>query len=122
MGFADDQAHAQTAAGVEGNDSPTTHDRVSEATGQCAVAGRIRPRPRRDMRTRWCVAGLLRVESRFRRVKGRRALPALMKVLEQLARKGPPGIGRGIAREWLAASSRLGTTAGKRSAPGDRAP
>jgi hypothetical protein len=36
-----------------------------------------------EMRRRWCVAGLLRAESQFRRVKGHRALPALIKILEE---------------------------------------
>jgi transposase-like protein len=36
-----------------------------------------------DMRRRWCVAGLLRAESKFRRVKGHRALPTLIRALEE---------------------------------------
>ena len=39
-----------------------------------------------DMRRRWCVAGLLRAEAKFRRVKGHRALPALLKGLEAVVR------------------------------------
>jgi putative transposase len=35
-----------------------------------------------DMRRRWCVAGLLRAEGKFHRVKGHRAMPALLKTLE----------------------------------------
>jgi hypothetical protein len=35
-----------------------------------------------DMRRRWCLAGLLRAEAKFRRVKGHRAMPALLKSLE----------------------------------------
>jgi hypothetical protein len=35
-----------------------------------------------EMRRRWCVAGLLRAESKFRRVKGHRAIPGLLKALE----------------------------------------
>src|SRR5271157_5981141 len=31
-----------------------------------------------DMRRRWCVAGLLRAESKFRRVKGHRGMSALL--------------------------------------------
>jgi hypothetical protein len=38
------------------------------------------------MRRRWCVAGLLRPEAKFRRVKGHRALPALLKALEAVVR------------------------------------
>jgi putative transposase len=50
-----------------------------------------------DMRRRWCVAGLLRAESKFRRVKGHRAMTTLLKVLEGSARAGPTGTGRGVA-------------------------
>ena len=39
-----------------------------------------------DMRRRWCVAGLLRAEGKFRRVKGHRAMPELLKVLEAAVR------------------------------------
>jgi putative transposase len=35
-----------------------------------------------DMRKRWCTAGLLRAESTFRRVKGYRHMPRLLKALE----------------------------------------
>jgi putative transposase len=34
-----------------------------------------------DMRKRWCAAGLLRAEAKFRRVEGRRAMPTLPKAL-----------------------------------------
>jgi transposase-like protein len=37
-----------------------------------------------DMRRRWCVAGLLRAEEKFRRVKGYRAMPTLARALEAL--------------------------------------
>jgi hypothetical protein len=51
-----------------------------------------------DMRRRWwCVAGLLRAESKFRRVKGHRDMTTLLKVLEGSARSGPTGTGRGVA-------------------------
>jgi len=36
------------------------------------------------MRQRWCVAGLLRAESKFRRVNGYRYLPQLFTALERL--------------------------------------
>ena len=49
------------------------------------------------MRRRWCVAGLSRAEGKFRRVKGHRAMPALLKALEGSARAGPTGTGRGVA-------------------------
>jgi len=50
-----------------------------------------------DMRRRWCVAGLLRAESKFRRVKGHRHMPALLKALESLVQKREPGNGREVA-------------------------
>jgi hypothetical protein len=50
-----------------------------------------------DMRRRWCVAGLLRAESKFRQVKGHRAMPTLMKALEESARARPAGTERGVA-------------------------
>ncbi len=37
-----------------------------------------------DMRQRWCVAGLLRAESKFRRVKGYRHLSQLLKALDRV--------------------------------------
>ncbi len=50
-----------------------------------------------DMRRRWCVAGLLRAESKFRRVKGRRHMPTLLKALESLTSKRETGTGREVA-------------------------
>ena len=50
-----------------------------------------------EMRRRWCVAGLLRAESKFRRVKGHRALPTLIKALEESTRARRSGIERGVA-------------------------
>jgi hypothetical protein len=38
------------------------------------------------MRRRWCVAGLLRAEAKVRRVKGHRAMLALLKALEAAVR------------------------------------
>jgi putative transposase len=37
-----------------------------------------------DMRKRWCIAGLLRAESKFHRVKGHRHMPQLLKALDRL--------------------------------------
>jgi putative transposase len=37
-----------------------------------------------DMRQRWCTAGLLRAESKFRRVKGYRHMPQFLRALERL--------------------------------------
>jgi transposase-like protein len=50
-----------------------------------------------DMRLRWCVAGLLRAESKFRRVKGHRGMGPLLKALERLIRGGPSGEARDVA-------------------------
>ena len=50
-----------------------------------------------DMRRRWCVAGLLRAESKFRRVKGHRAMPTLVMALEALVREREAGNGREVA-------------------------
>jgi transposase-like protein len=50
-----------------------------------------------DMRRRWCVAGLLRAESKFRRLKGHRAMPTLLKALERIARAEPTGTEREVA-------------------------
>ncbi len=50
-----------------------------------------------EMRRRWCAAGLLRAESKFRRIKGHRSLPALIKALEESTRARRTGIERGGA-------------------------
>jgi putative transposase len=50
-----------------------------------------------DMRRRWCVAGLLRAEGKFRRVKGHRHMPTLLKALESLVRERGGGNGREVA-------------------------
>jgi hypothetical protein len=60
-----------------------------------SVAQRVTSRVTRwrdgDLRLRWCVAWLLRAESKFRRVKGHRAMTTLLKALEGSARAGPTG-------------------------------
>ena len=50
-----------------------------------------------DMRKRWCAAGLLRAEAKFRRVKGHRALPTLLKALDSLVREQRAGSNRDVA-------------------------
>jgi transposase-like protein len=50
-----------------------------------------------DIRRRWCVAGLLRAEAKFRRVKGYRAMPTLVRALEARVRDRETGNGRGVA-------------------------
>jgi putative transposase len=49
-----------------------------------AVTRRVKRWRDGDMRQRWCVAGLLRAESKFKRVKGHRQIPLLLKALEGL--------------------------------------
>jgi hypothetical protein len=49
------------------------------------------------MRRRWCVAGLLRVEGKFRPVKGHRVLPGLLKALEAIVAERGPGNERDVA-------------------------
>jgi transposase-like protein len=50
-----------------------------------------------DMRRRWCAAGLLRAEGKFRRVRGHRAMPTLLKAVAGSARARPTGTERGVA-------------------------
>jgi transposase-like protein len=50
-----------------------------------------------DMRRRWCVAGLLRAEGKFRRIKGHRAMPFLIRALEVMTGAQPPGSERNVA-------------------------
>jgi putative transposase len=50
-----------------------------------------------DMRQRWCAAGLLRAEAKFHRVKGRLAMPTLLKALESLVLRQPAGSKRDVA-------------------------
>jgi transposase-like protein len=86
--------------GVPGSLRPTlaTTNPIESAL---SVTRRITARVTRwqdgDMRRRWCVAGLSRAESKFRRVKGHRAMTALPKDLEGSAWAGPTGTGRGVA-------------------------
>jgi putative transposase len=66
-----------------------------------------------DMRKRWCTAGLLRAESKFGRVKGHRAMPALLKALAALVRRDPLESGmtlRKNARTNRAFANRTETT------------
>jgi transposase-like protein len=50
-----------------------------------------------DMRRRWCVAGLLRAESKFNRIKGHQAIPSLLKALDRLVRGQLAGVERSVA-------------------------
>ena len=48
------------------------------------VTGRVKRWRDGDMRLRWCAAGLLRAEEKFKRVKGYRDIPQLIKRLERV--------------------------------------
>src|SRR5262245_22466527 len=61
------------------------------------VTGRVTRWRDGDMRRRWCVAGLLRAESKFRRIKGHKGMPVLIKALEVATRGRPPGSARDVA-------------------------
>jgi putative transposase len=61
------------------------------------VTGRVTRWREGEMRRRWCAAGLLRAESKFRRIKGHRAMPLLIKALEVITRGQPPGSERDVA-------------------------
>jgi putative transposase len=50
-----------------------------------------------DMRQRWCAAGLLRAEAKFRRVKGRREMPAFLKALDSLVNELRAGSKQNVA-------------------------
>jgi hypothetical protein len=75
----------------------TTNPTESAPSVTLRVTARVTRWRDGDMRRRWCVAGLLRAESQFRRVEGHRAMTALLKVLEGSARAEPTGTGRGVA-------------------------
>jgi hypothetical protein len=78
--------------------TPATTNPIESAL---SVARRVTARVTRwrdgDMRQRWCVAGLLRAESQFRRIKGHRAMPLLIKAPEVYTRGQPPGSERDLA-------------------------
>jgi transposase-like protein len=74
----------------------TTNPIESELSVTRRVTARVTRWRDGDMR-RWCVAGLLRAESKFRRVKGHRGMTTLLKLLEGSARAGPTGTGCGVA-------------------------
>ena len=51
------------------------------------VTRRVKRWRQGDMRQRWCVAGLMRAESKFRRVKGHRHMPQLLRALDHLVQR-----------------------------------
>jgi hypothetical protein len=78
--------------------TPATTDRIASAL---SVMRRVTSRVTRwrdgDMRRRRCVAGLLRAEGKFRRLKGHPAMPTLLGALESLVREQEAGNGREVA-------------------------
>ncbi|MFT5328579.1 MAG: putative transposase [Planctomycetaceae bacterium] len=48
------------------------------------IAGRVKRWRGGDMRHRWCVAGILRAEDGFRKVRGYKDLPQLIETVERL--------------------------------------
>lgn len=67
----------------------TTNPIESALSVAVKVTGRVKRWRDGDMRLRWCTAGLLRAEERFRRVKGHKQLPLLVAVLERLVNPQP---------------------------------
>jgi transposase-like protein len=76
---------------------PTTNPIESALSVTRRVTGRVTRWRDGDMRRRWCVAGLLRAESKFRRLKGHRGMPTLLKALEAVVRGEPSGSTREVA-------------------------
>lgn len=68
----------------------TTNPIESTFSVAASVTRRVKRWREGDMRHRWCVAGLLDAESRFRRVKGYRHMPSLIRALELEA--SPPSL------------------------------
>jgi transposase-like protein len=67
----------------------TTNPVESALSVAVKVTGRVKRWRDGNMRLRWCTAGLLRAEERFRRVKGHKQLPLLVAALERLANPQP---------------------------------
>jgi transposase-like protein len=84
-------------AGALGRTLATTNPIESALSVTRRVTARVTRWRDGEMRRRWCVAGLLRAESKFYRVKGHRTLPTLMRALEESTRARPSGIEHGVA-------------------------
>jgi len=65
----------------------TTNPIESAISVARTVTGRVKRWRDGNMRKRWCAAGLLRAEQKFRRIKGHRHLPALAEALEAIVAK-----------------------------------
>ena len=61
----------------------TTNPIESALSVTRTVTGRVTRWRDGDMRLRWCTAGLLRAEEKFRRIKGFRHLSELARVLQR---------------------------------------
>src|SRR5689334_15732006 len=75
----------------------TTHPIESALSVTRRVTARVTRWRDGEMRRRWCAAGLLRAEGKFRRIKGHRALPTLIKALTEATRARGSGIESGVA-------------------------
>jgi transposase-like protein len=62
----------------------TTNPIESAISVARTVTGRVKRWRDGNMRKRWCAAGLLRAEDKFRRIKGHRHLPDLVEAIEKL--------------------------------------
>jgi transposase-like protein len=67
----------------------TTNPVESALSVAVKVTGRVKRWRDGNMRERWCTAGLLRAEERFRRIKGHKQLPLLVAALERIADPQP---------------------------------
>ena len=67
----------------------TTNPVESALSVVAKVTGRVKRWRDGDMRERWCTAGLLRAEERFRRIKGHKQLHLLVAALERLTNPQP---------------------------------
>lgn len=67
----------------------TTNPIESALSVAVKVTGRVKRWRDGNMRLRWCTAGLLRAEERFRRIKGHKQMPLLVAALDRLANQQP---------------------------------
>jgi transposase-like protein len=67
----------------------TTNPVESALSVAVKVTGRVKRWRDGNMRLRWCTAGLLRAEERFRRVKGHKQIPLLVAALKRMANHQP---------------------------------
>lgn len=67
----------------------TTNPVESALSVAVKVTGRVKRWRDGNMRLRWCTAGLLRAEERFRRIKGHKQLPMFVAALDRFANPKP---------------------------------